>query len=129
LPTLDRQLAIPLNDYATGTHNLPSTNILDNATGIYFEISRCTTATPTIWPNASTELSISLEVSLDGGATWLGLSGFGSTGGIFIKRDGSEATVSSSLTNLPAGTGRKVRGTATIVGGPLRSQGFFEARN
>jgi len=127
MATLNRTQAIPLANYPSGTTQLPAVSVPDNATKFYFELQRCTSATPDIWPNASTTISVDLEISTDNGATWHDFAGFESGGGIVV-RNGVELAVSPMEAPLDPGTNRKLRGTVVITNGPLRTQGFYEVR-
>lgn len=129
MATLNRTQAIALADYATGVYEIPQMNLQQGAEFVYFEVVRCTTLTPDIWPNVATELKVFLELSMDAGATWTGLAGFGAIGGIHVLRTGGESAVSSLQAPLPAGNQRRIKGTAEVINGPLRTQGFFEARD
>jgi len=118
---------LPLGNYANGTRTLGPLDVADDVTSVDISIARCTTATPTIWPNASTVLTITPEVSVDGGATWIEAGKSVSAGGIAISgRTGQEVAVSRSGGSLPAGVNRKYRVTVVIAGGPLRSSATVE---
>lgn len=118
-------VAFPLANYPNGTQTSSAVAVDDAATMLTFSIQRCTTATPTIWPNSSTTLSINVEQSNDGGSTWQPNCSFTSAGGI-VSVKGVEQSTSYLQTNLFPGTNRKLRATATIAGGPLRSSGQFD---
>lgn len=85
-------------------------------------LARCTTATPTFWPNAATVVTIGLEISLDGGTTWQGAGGFSGPGGIQTRRQGGEYTEVVLTCPLATGNARQLRASASVVGGPLVSQ-------
>lgn len=112
----------PLASYPNGTRTSSAVNVPDTATSAAVQVQRCTSATPTIWPNATTSLSITAELSLDGGTNWTTIGSWTSIGGI-DSYHGVETPWSSATFSLPAGAGRKLRSTATIAGGPLLSQG------
>lgn len=120
-----RDTAFPLTNYAEGTYTLPSSVVPSAARAVSFSIARCTSATPTIWPSASVKISVSLEVSIDNGATWRFLSGYTAEGGI-VGKNGVEAPKSSFYVDLPSGVNRRLRGSLTITGGTLRSQAFVD---
>lgn len=116
---------LPLGNY-NGTHVLGGATgiqVADDVTSVDISIARCTSATPTIWPNASTVLDIKPEVSCDDGVTWIESGRSISPGGIsFIK--GQQAAFSISGGSLPPavnGIARRYRCTVAITGGPLRS--------
>jgi hypothetical protein len=61
--------------------------------------------------------------------TWRDWAGFQDSGGIVLTKDGvTEKAVSPLKAPLEPGTNRRIRGTTVIVNGPLRTQGFYEAR-
>lgn len=119
---------LPLNNYANGTRNLGPLDIASDVTVIDFNIQRCTTATPTIWPNASTTLVITPEVSLDGGATWIEAGKSTNVGGISLFR-GTEVAFARSGGFIPPevnGITRQYRVSTLIAGGPLRTSATVE---
>jgi len=120
-----RDTVLPLADYPNGTHE-GTFNLGDSVTGWWFEIARCTSADPTIWPNASTTISVQMHVSFDNGQTWQDGGWFTAEGGIHVKRDSTEATAVRFSSTLRPGTNRKLRAQVTIAGGPLRSFGTLE---
>jgi len=119
---------LPLNNYANGTRNFGPIDVASDVTSIDFSIQRCTTATPTIWPNTSTTLTITPEVSLDGGTTWIEAGKSENQGGIsFFK--GNEVAFSRSGGFIPpevGGVTRRYRLTTVIAGGPLRTSATVE---
>jgi hypothetical protein len=114
-------LTIPLNDY-TGTLAIPQFNIADGAIGYTIYLARCTTATPTLWPNVSTTIEVSIEISFDGGTVWGGGGSFTESGGIRSFK-GSELANSAGFFGIQAGTNRKGRGAVVITNGPMRTSG------
>ena len=130
---LSRTRVIPLADYPLGSRTfvVPSP-IEDDATAIYAEFARCTSADPSIWPNQSTRLKVSCEISLDGGTEWKFLASFMAEGGIFLDAQGAEGPVSAMNIPLPFGVLRRVRFSVDVtgnVGSVLRTTGFIELRN
>lgn len=119
---------LPLNNYANGTRNLGPIDVASDVTTIDFSIQRCTTATPTIWPNITTTLEITPEVSLDGGVTWVEAGKSTSAGGISTFH-GAEVAFALSGGYIPpevGGVTRKYRVTTVIAGGPLRTSASVE---
>lgn len=119
---------LPLANYANGTQVLGPIDVASDVTVIDFSIQRCTTPTPTIWPNASTTLVITPEVSLDGGVTWTEAGKSTNEGGISLFR-GNEVAFARSGGSIPpqvGGTARKYRVTTVIAGGPLRTSATVE---
>jgi hypothetical protein len=115
---------LPLKNYQNGVYDFGPVDVPDAVTRVEYKIARCTTATPTIWPNATTTLTINMEYSLDGGATWWGVGGGvdGATGGIQMDKYGtSERTYEMGFGTIPSGAGRLIRGRVIIAGGPLRT--------
>lgn len=126
---LKRTQVFPLADYPNGTQVTPALTIEDTATSTYFEIARCTSATPTIWSSNTMKISIIQELSFDGGNSWQLVAGFSAVGGIFVEKNGVESPLNAQITQLPPGVGRKIRAQITLENGPIRTQGFFETRN
>lgn len=120
---------LPLNNYANGTRNLGPVDLASDVTSVLFSIQRCTTPTPTVWPNASTTLEIIPEVSLDGGTTWTEAGRSTNVGGIQIAKGGGELAFALSGGFLPdqvGGITRQYRVTTIIAGGPLRTSATVE---
>lgn len=118
---------LPLANYPDGTQTFGLASIADNITQIILKFARCTTATPTIWPNETTILVFKSEISIDGGNRWDGISGFTAQGGIAFDRFGAELPFTLSLLIPPAGINRQIRGSLVVTGGPLRTQVFVSA--
>ena len=116
---------LPLANYANGTRNIGPIDIADNVQSIDFNIQRCTTATPTIWPNSTTILDYASEMSIDGGP-WQPAGGFTASGGIGFDKQHNEAPFTLGGGTLIAGINRQYRATLTISGGPLRSTATAE---
>ena len=110
-----------------GTRVFGPVNVPNALQEIRVSIDRCTTATPTLWPSPDTWLDFFIEVSLDGGATWLRTVGATAPGGIVMGKGGVEAPATFIGCSLPEGTGRRARATATVTGGPLDSRITVEA--
>jgi hypothetical protein len=128
MATLSRAQAIPLADYATGTHTLPEVNIQTQATKFHFEVRRCTSVDLTIWPDASTTLELILEVSFDNGNTWIERGRATAVGGIHVLRNGTQAPITALQIDIGTGNQRKCRGAVIVTNGPLRTEGFIETR-
>lgn len=129
MPKVNRMASVqilPLANYANGTRQSSAMDIADDVTHVDFSIQRCTTATPTIWPNASTTLEIIPEVSLDAGVTWLEAGRSASAGGISRGKQGEEIAFAIGGGGLPPGINRQYRVRTIIAGGPLRSAATAE---
>jgi hypothetical protein len=114
---------LPLGNYANGARELGPVDIADDVTSILISFARCTSASPTIWPNASTILTITPQVSVDAGASWVECGASVSPGGISFFR-GNEVAFGQSGGGIPPavnGVTRQYKCTVNIVGGPLRS--------
>lgn len=117
-----KSVALPLKNYQNGDYALGPANVPDWVTFIGVELTRCTTATPTIWPNQSTQFEAVMELSMDGGATWGPAGRVTAIGGIYVNKLGVEAPVTAFGAGIAPGVGRLIRGTASIAGGPLRTE-------
>lgn len=117
-----KNVALPLSNYANGSYGLGPASVPDWVKSIGVELTRCTSATPTVWPNQSTQFEAVVEVSMDGGASWGPAGRVTAVGGIYTNKNGVQATVTAFSATLTPGAGRLIRGTASIVGGPLRTE-------
>ena len=120
--TKTRQL--PLASYANGTYNF--TNATPNGLASFLiEVGRCTTATPTIWPQAMTELDITVIPSFDGGTTFHPSAQFGftgATGDIRINPNtGAEYTVQDLTGRFTPIEATAVKVIIVVRGGPIFS--------
>jgi hypothetical protein len=112
----------------TGTQTFSGAVSSATLTTLTLRLARCTTATPTLWCDAATTVSVQIGVSYDGGSSWADSCGFTAVGGIHIKRDGSEATESAVQCRFAAAAGRQIRGEITVASGPLVTRLTLEAR-
>jgi len=119
-------VSFPLANYPNGSRTSGSVSVADTDTSVEFSVQRCTSVDNTIWPNASTTLSVTVDQSNDGGATWQNVFGFTGIGGIIVDKHGAEVPRSFVSTSLNPGTSRLLRASATIAGGPLRTSGQFD---
>ena len=119
-----RTVVMPLKNYASGDNSFGPVSIADAATRFDFEVARCTTADPTIWPDPATILRVDVEQFTNG--EWREVCGLEAGGGILPGKNGGEATESRCGAPFFEGTSRQIRGTVTITNGPLRSQGTVE---
>lgn len=132
MPVIHRMASVqvlPLNNYANGERVLGPIEVADDVTTIDFNIQRCTSATPTVWPNASTTLDIIPEVSTDGGNTWSEAGKSTNVGGIQQAKGGGELAFARSGGSLPPavnGIARQYKVTTIIAGGPLRTSATVE---
>jgi hypothetical protein len=114
---------IPLGNYAPNTYqvgfgqgpNGPLT-VPDTTTSCDISLQRCTTPTPTIWPETDITIETIPECSADGGVTWIEAGRSKPGGGISFKKDGvTEEPWSRSGGSLPSGTNRLWRCTVIVV--------------
>jgi len=125
---MSRSIDLPLANYPNGTRSTTWRSLTPDITRASVEVQRCTSADPTIWPNVTTSLDLTIDFSLDGGTT-IALSATSGhvVGGIQPGLHGTEADVTRiTLIDIPAGANRAIRLTGTIAGGPLRTQGTIE---
>lgn len=121
-----RQQAFPLGDYPSGTNQFGPFNVRPQDELFQLQVRRCTTADPTIWPNVATTLELTMELSVDNGATWQQAGGFKAEGGIIDAGPRGEVEFTSYKTDLGQGNQRRLRGSVTIINGPLRTEGFLD---
>lgn len=118
---MTREVILSERNFPSGTHNIPSRLIPDGENTVTLELSRCTAATPTVWPSASVKIQFSVEASFDNGVTWVKAGGLTAEGGIKTNISGQEITKTTVRVVWPPGAGRRMRATAVITGGTLRT--------
>jgi hypothetical protein len=125
--SLQKTLVIPLANYPTGPLTTPAVSLPDDVSIINITLQRCTSLAPTVWPNSSTTLALSVEQSNNGGTTWVPVAGVMCGGGIRQSEDGGELSEQYIKTAVFPGVSRKFRATAVIGAGPLRTSLSVEA--
>lgn len=105
----------PVAEYAGGIYTVPSTAVADAVERVEVSVRRCTSADPTIWPSTSASITFDFQYSLDGGNTWFQWFNASDVGGLVVSnKTGLEIPAMYFNQSLPAGTGRRVRGTITL---------------
>lgn len=112
---------------ATGSQDLGPVNLPDGLSTLTIRIARCTTPTPTIWPDVATSISVGLFVSVDNGANWIASGSLTSTGGIVVRLGVESPETVMDVSPLPVGNGRQVKATVAVQNGPLVSNVTVEA--
>lgn len=101
---------LPLTTYAAGSHVSPEIDLAGDVQSYRLDLSRCTDATPDVWPDAGQLLAVQVEV-LTGGE-WLPWGSFTAYGGKAVQINGTIGPTSYLKANVRAtGTGRKLRAT------------------
>lgn len=114
--------SFPQTSIPTGTFPVSKSSLPASITSLTLSLARCTTNTPTIWPNATTTVTGDLQVSLDGGVTFQDLGGFSSPGGIFTQKDGTQLTNTVCTWTLPPNA-THLQGTLVVANGPCVTSG------
>jgi hypothetical protein len=120
---------LPLANYANGSRTSSAIEVASDVTSIDFNILCNSSVNPTVWPNLSTVLAITPEVSVDGGVTWVEAGASNTPGGPHLTKTGGEllSVLSGGFIPLQVGnTPRQYRVTTVITGGPLRSSATVE---
>lgn len=112
---------IPYTVLAPGTYDFGPLPVSDNCTQVEIDIYRNVTGGLNSVPSTTT-LEAFIYQSDDGGTTWYGLAGGGTTGGIVSTRFPNDTFID---TFLNVGTGREVKGELTVSGGSVAVQGFL----
>lgn len=105
---------------AAGTHSYGPVTIPDVIVGCSLQAETSQHTSPAV------SFQLSIEISLDGGVTWQPLVSVGRIGQATPPIDpstGLPATTAGFTCGLPAGTGRRARGSLVISGGSLTTQG------
>lgn len=106
--------ALVSSQHNAGTYNFGPVAIPDAIQFITLSVPRCTTGNSTVFSKTTTTLNALAEISLNGGASWTPLLGVSTVGGIRTNWRGTENTALTMRVNFPVGTGRLVRGSATL---------------
>lgn len=112
---------IPL-DFNVGRHDNIEVSIPDSGSILSVKIKRRTTLRETFWVNDTVKIKCQIFLSYDNGVTFEYFGTFGASGGIRLKRDGSEADSSSFTTRIKDGVNRKVKLSIQVIGGKLISE-------
>lgn len=100
-----------------GISNIPQSAMPANSTTMLLTLGRCTTATPTVWPNTNQSIHVDLQFSYDGAASWQVGGSFDSSGGI-VSFHGHEVTESTGTWIYAVGP-THLRGTVQVTNGPI----------
>lgn len=115
MPVLINQLPINL---ASGSQAFGPLAITQNIVTAVVRLARATTLTPTLWADPTTTISLELDASLDGGASFQQICALTSAGGIFSLA-GVEAPETFLTCSVPRAPDRQIRGRITVTNGPL----------
>lgn len=116
----------PVN-LASGVQALGPSALPDGMSSLTVRMARCTTVSPTIWPNVTTTIAVALFVSVDGGLSWIAAGAFTAGGGIYIRGGVELVETNLTVSPIPAGSSRQVKGTITVADGPLVSSVSIDA--
>lgn len=116
---------VPLT-LSTGTSLLGPFPVQDAVSEIQASLARCTSATPTVWPNTSTTIAITVECSVDNGISFGVVASATAQGGIHTQLNGVQAAATTVKAPLPTGSKRQVRCLYTVANGPLVTTGTLE---
>lgn len=115
---------IPLGNYPTQIFTIPVRSAPRGMEGCEIVIPRCTTATPTIWPDAASLIVVRLDFSLDNQANWVNDYFVSRQSGGIKSKNGVEVTQAlMSMYFSPPPT--HYRGTLEIINGPIRTSMTF----
>lgn len=121
---MTRTVIFSERNFAAGTYAgaIPERVIPDNESKISVEFTRCTTATPSVWPSSSVTLDLQLFVSYNNGPYIKAGAIYGIRGGIKTNPlNGQELPNAIFYCDLRPGAGRKLKGDAVVAGGTLRT--------
>ena len=106
----------------TGTITLPERQIPAAVHTIGIYLHRCHRGDLTLWPDTAQTLTASFEASFDNRATWVPAGGFGAQGGIKEIDLLTESRYTGFTMRIPAsGQQRWIRGTVTVINGPIKT--------
>jgi hypothetical protein len=112
---------IPLGNYGNGSRDFGPWTFPNGLDGFRITIGRCTTATPNIWPNASTRIKFEVWFSFDGGLTYDHKEEWTPQGGGIVSKGGIELTEEGVSWKFSPDEPTHAKATVTITGGPIRN--------
>lgn len=114
---------VPLGNYPDGIYTFGPIATPNGLDGFDIRVGRCTTATPTLWPNVSTTVKIDMQYSYDGGVTYtpLGANSFGPVPGGIISSHGVETAEWVTSAHFSPNEPTHFKGQITVAGGPIRT--------
>ena len=118
--------SFPLTSLPSGVSLIPATAVPAGTRSITLAMQRCTSASPTVWPNQATTIQIDVYGSMDG-STWQHIGAATAAGGVWTDPDtGTEASETSLVFGFAASPAY-VKATATVANGPLYTGGTVTA--
>lgn len=120
---MNKSRKIPLGNYGNGSRSFGPWAFPNGLDGFEIRIGRCTTATPTIWPNSSTRITFDVDFSFDGGLTYpLRQTWTPQGGGIVQGKNGGPELDSEAVSwKFKPDEPTHAKATVTISGGPMRN--------
>lgn len=112
-----------------GTFEFSAVAIAERSSSMMLRIARQTSLTPTFWDSESILVNGEFYVSVDGGATFQFVCGFGSSGGIFVLPDLTESPATTITCDIPNGKNRQLRAVLHVNGGSLLTRIIVEEQN
>jgi len=113
---------IPEQNRPTGVVPFGPITVASGLTGFLMTVARCTSATPTIWSNAASQIVLTLDCSYNGGTIYqVGQFRWSSRGGIELDKFGVEKSSWVVRARVEPNQPTHIRGTFEIVNGPIRT--------
>lgn len=116
-----KDVPIPIRSAPVQSSVMP---IPDGQQEFTFRIKRSTSLDPTVFPSKDSHIGVYVLISLDG-QTWDFLTGFTTTGGIFLRQDGNEETENRHIISLDPDSpyakanGRTLKVSFVSISGPM----------
>ena len=110
---------------ASGSREFGPVDVPVGTTAFKISLARCTSATPTLWPNATTTIDARIVVAKDGINFDYPAGGMTASGGIVIGPTGNQVAVSSvgpGTFSPPSEAGWKAKAVIAVINGPLVSE-------
>lgn len=112
---------IPLVTLTVGSHDLGPASVANGDSQTVLTLDR-TVANGFNSRTSATQVTLSIQQSNDGGATWNELASADIPGGVYTK-NGVTITSSSVSVSFWPGTNRQVKGNVTVTGSSVAVQG------
>lgn len=118
---LTKVRSLPLREYPSGTREVGPFSFPNGLNGFDLRLGRCTSADPTIWPNAATTVKFEMLFSFDGGVTYPHVEIWEPQGGGIVLVRGVELAEEAASWRYDPVEPTHGKARITVTNGPIRT--------